>query len=89
MEVTMVTEVESRNALRALIRESKRIRSDGERYPQLLDYAEAYAREGIKMEGDDLRTQIAYVLSNCNNWRGFEAHRVKWILRNFLKQVQS
>jgi len=38
---------------------------------------------GKEMAGNELRTQLLYVLSNLDHWRGEEARRVKGILRKY------
>lgn len=48
-------------------------------------YAKAYALRGLPMVGEDLKTQILYVLSNTGGWRGPEAKEVKAVLKEASK----
>jgi len=43
-----------------------------------VNYAVAYAREGLDMEGDALRIQVLYILNNITRWRGDTA---RWVRR--------
>ena len=45
-------------------------------------YARSYANKGLYMEGEELDTQILYVLSNLGGWRGERAREVKKALRS-------
>lgn len=55
---------------------------------QLIDYAAAYAREGLRMPDalqaeeltDATRTQALYVRANLSGWRGVEANAVRLAL---------
>ena len=38
---------------------------------------------GLPMQGDELRTQLWYVLSNLQGWRGDRARQVKAVLKAF------
>ena len=51
-------------------------------------YAQTYAQAGIGMEGETLRIQILYVLSNLQSWRGEQAREVKKELNQILKELQ-
>ena len=53
-------------------------------------YAKTYARAalhnpytGKEMEGDELKTQLLYVLNNLTYWRGEEARQAKSLLKKF------
>lgn len=48
-------------------------------------YAKAYARAGLGMTGEALRTQCLYILSNTQSWRGPLAREAKAILREASK----
>jgi len=55
-----------------------------------IPYAKTYAGAalcnpytGVVMEGDELHTQLLYVLSNLTHWRGYEAQVVKDVLRQY------
>jgi len=52
------------------------------------DYAKTYAKAalchpylGREMVGEELRTQLLYVLNNLKYWKGYEAQTTKDILR--------
>jgi hypothetical protein len=53
-------------------------------------YAASYASAAIKhpntgkqMEGEELKVQLKYVLSNLRGWRGYEAQTAKDILKKY------
>ena len=39
-----------------------------------VNWAVAYARAGLDLEGEDLRVQCLYILNNITRWRGDTAH---------------
>ena len=48
-----------------------------------LNYAVNYAKYGLRMTGDELKTQCLYVLNNMAYWRGAEAKFVRTTLKAF------
>jgi len=53
-------------------------------------YAKAYATAALcnpythkRMEGDELRTQLLYILNNLTYWRGEEARQTKQTLKKY------
>lgn len=55
------------------------------------DYAKAYAKAALnspvthyEMEGEGLKIQVNYVLSNLGYWRGPEAKATKAVFKKFL-----
>ncbi len=51
--------------------------------PGFMEWAQAYAKDGIEMEGEYFKTQVLYVLCNLQYWRGDEARRCKKVLKEF------
>jgi len=43
---------------------------------------------GRIMEGEELKVQILYVLSNMNYWRGQRAKEVKTVLKNYERSIK-
>jgi len=54
-----------------------------------LDYAVNYATLGLGMYGEDLQTQVMYVLCNTATWRGEVAMNVKKVLNGYLKERRN
>ena len=48
-----------------------------------VNYAVAYAREGLDLEGKDLRVQCLYIINNITRWRGDTATWVRRTLKAF------
>lgn len=48
-----------------------------------VNWAVNYARAGLSLFGDDLRTQVLYVLGNIQHWRGPVAKEVRATLKHF------
>lgn len=53
-----------------------------------LRYAQAYAQVALinRMQGEDLRVQIIYVLNNLSHWRHTDAPEVRKVLKSFIKE---
>ena len=54
----------------------------------LVQYAATYASAGRGMQGEKLRVQILYVMSNLSMWRGEEAREVKEALRHIERELR-
>lgn len=68
-------------ACQRVIRAAKNARPDA-----LIQYAAAYASEGMRMrEMDQIKVQALYIISNLSAWRGDEARIVKETLKGFTK----
>jgi len=48
-----------------------------------VNWAVAYARAGLDLEGEDLRVQCLYILNNITHWRGDTATWVRRTLKAF------
>ena len=48
-----------------------------------VNWAVAYARAGLDLEGEDLRVQCLYILNNITRWRGDTARWVRRTLKAF------
>jgi len=48
-----------------------------------LNYCVDYALAGLSMTGNELETQILYVLNNMIHWRGDDATAVRKILKEY------
>jgi hypothetical protein len=48
-----------------------------------VNWAVAYARAGLDLEGEDLRVQCLYILNNITHWRGDTAAWVRRTLKAF------
>jgi len=70
-----VTEVEVKKALNEvwLARLDKNV-----------NYAVNYARAGILLSGEELKTQCLYILNNIHFWKGNTAVEVRGILKRFV-----
>jgi len=51
------------------------------------ELAHAYARVGLELSADHLRTHVLYLLANLQEWRGVEARECKRILGNFISKA--
>lgn len=49
------------------------------------EYARAYARAGIGMEGKEAKIQALYILNNITHWRGGDSKEVRAFLKEFAK----
>lgn len=47
------------------------------------EYAKAYAKAGLLMNGSEIPNQALYILSNTSNWRGEVARKTKAKLREY------
>lgn len=74
---TVVTDNEVKEALTTIIVNS---------HQKAVNWAVNYAKAGLSMTGDELRTQCLYVLNNITYWRGEEATAVRNTLKAFTKQ---
>ncbi len=54
--------------------------------PGYNSYAQAYAAAAMSMSGVELRTQIPYILSNLQYWKGATARASKARLKEFIEQ---
>jgi len=62
------------------------ILSDHVHYETTLNWAVNYTRRAILMnDGEDLKTQLTYILCNLNSWRHRDAYKVRKILRDACK----
>lgn len=57
----------------------------------LMQYAQAYATAALqnKMEGEELRVQLLYVLNNLTGWRGETARETKKTLKTLKKPLPN
>lgn len=59
------------------------ILEDKKSYDTSLNWAVAYCKAALSMEGETLRVQCLYILSNITHWRHPEAKRVRETLKAF------
>ena len=52
-----------------------------------MELAHAYARVGLELSVDHLRTHSLYLLANLQEWRGVEARECKRILGDFISKA--
>ena len=48
-----------------------------------MEVAQAYAQEGLCLEGGELKRQVERVMYSLQTWRGRDAKRVKKVLRRY------
>lgn len=48
------------------------------------EYAKAYAKAGLHMNGSEMADQALYILSNLTHWRGDIARKTKAKLREYV-----
>lgn len=48
-----------------------------------LDYAMAYAKEAKRMQGEELKLQLRYVLCNITSWRHEQAKFVRATFKSY------
>lgn len=63
----------------------RQILADTESYRTSLNYAVNYCRAALSMEGEELRVQCLYILSNITHWRNVNAKEVRGILKAYSK----
>lgn len=75
----MPTEQEVKSAIQTILNDTKS-------YPTSLNYAVAYCRAALVMQGEELRVQCLYILNNITHWRKPEAKGVRKTLKEFTKR---
>jgi hypothetical protein len=51
-------------------------------------YGQAYAQAGLYMDGyEEIRSQISYILSNIQYWRGGQSKKVREELKKIMKEL--
>jgi len=63
------------------------ILDDSKSYNTSLNWAVCYCRTAMELSGEDLRTQVLYILNNITHWRHPQAKDVRKVLRSYVSQA--
>lgn len=78
-ETPVPTLTEVKRAIRVIL-------ADKRCYTTSLNYAIGYCQVALRMNEDDLKVQILYILNNITHWRSVDAVDVRKTLRAYIKK---
>lgn len=78
-KVIRPTEEEVKKAILLILKDRKA-------YSTSLNYAVGYCQNALRLSGENLWTQVLYILNNITHWRGEEHKSVRKTLKNYVER---